>query len=120
DRRLAASRFTHERQGLAARDLERDTVDGADEACGPAATRAAHGEMLLEVVDGKKRQVHAASACFGAWWQAATWPGALLSSIGATWWQSSVARGQRPANTQPWMRCLRLGTMPGISASRVA
>ena len=33
---------------------------------------------------------------------------------------SSVACGQRPAKTQPSMRCFRLGTMPGISASRVA
>ncbi len=39
---------------------------------------------------------------------------------GATCRHSSVTRGQRPANTQPAMRALRLGTLPGISASLVS
>jgi hypothetical protein len=62
-RRLAAARFAHQRQGLAAGDLEAHVLDGAHHADQPAADDAGgDGEMLYEAVDRQDRDVaHAAT-----------------------------------------------------------
>ena len=48
------------------------------------------------------------------------WPGAFSSSAGATCGRGRSRAGSGAAKTQPAIFCLRLGTRPGISASRVS
>ncbi|MGY4361227.1 hypothetical protein ACVW0J_007720 [Bradyrhizobium sp. i1.7.7] len=62
DRGLAAAGLADQRQRLALRDFERDTVDGID-IFGLAAEQALFDrKMLLEVVDLEQRRTHAAMA----------------------------------------------------------
>ncbi|MCP1739905.1 hypothetical protein ABIF99_008403 [Bradyrhizobium japonicum] len=66
DRRLAAAGLADQRQRLALRDFERDTVDGID-IFGLAAEQALFDrKMLLEVVDLEQRRAHAAMAPLAA------------------------------------------------------
>src|SRR3954469_22804058 len=51
ERRLAAARFPHQAEGLAALHRERDVVDRADGQTIPAEKTAADLEMLREVLD---------------------------------------------------------------------
>src|SRR5580698_11147073 len=120
DRRFAAAGFANQGQRLAARDFKGHPVHGIDAARIALEQMPADREMFLEVIDLQQRRVHAAATSLRAKWQAAKWREDFSSKPGATARQRSVAIAQRPAKAQPVMRCLRLGTWPGISARRRA
>ena len=87
-RRLAAARFAHQRQGLAAGDLEGHALDGAHHADHPAADQAARDrEVLYETphikngdLEHRCRRAHAAflASSTGAFQQATWWPAPML------------------------------------------
>jgi len=75
--------------------------------------------MLLEVIDLQQRDTHAAAAALARNGRRRCGEDPSLPTRRdlAT---EIVASGHRPAKAQPSMRCLRLGTWPGISANRRA
>ena len=101
DRGLAAAGFADQRQRLAALDVERHAVDGADERPARAPQAPAQRKMLLEVVDLEAAALMPPPPRPRRSGRRRGGPGALASSAGATCRHSSVTRGQRPANTQP-------------------
>src|SRR5262249_19801114 len=58
DRRLAAARLADEAQRLAGGDVERDAVDGLDDALAAAEEAGPRGEVLGQVLDGDEGVAH--------------------------------------------------------------
>src|SRR5581483_6093004 len=117
-RRLAAAALAYERDGLAARDLEGDAVDGAERGAPPA---HAHAEALREALDPEQRLAGAQAAASplsrSAWWQRDRWSGSSSRRAGCSARQRPSARKQRGLKRQPDGGRSRSGTRPGMSAS---
>ena len=107
ERRLAATGFADDADGLAACLGKAHAVHGIDP---PALDR----KMLDQVLDLQDRVGQAAHGT--GFQQAKPWP-PWRSSGGKISRQRPCARGQRPANGQPGGRASGLGTVPGMVGS---
>ena len=124
-RGLAAARFAHHAQRLAALDGEGDAVDRAHDAALAAEDAATRREMLAEARrPGGRRSCHAAPHASRPWRSASSGgqPAArraasrsTANSGGASARQRSNASGQRGAKEQPGGREARSGGWPSMA-----
>src|SRR6185295_14092275 len=89
DGRLAAARFTHQAERLAASNGERHAVDRIDLPRHPAEEATMDGEVLLQSLDFEQRRhapapTAAPAITLSACQQAIQWPGRRSSSGGDT------------------------------------
>src|SRR2546423_3312612 len=125
-RRLAAARFAHEGEELAARDRQGDALDGVhasfrlpgeapDESAADrvADDQALNLEQRFVAVDAHG----AATARTSLRWQAAAWPSPIAFSSGRIVGQGSKARSQRGWKGQPRSSRSRRGGAPGMEAA---